>query len=151
MLTKQLLTMNSLLNTHYTLRTKVCTSAYFIWLYYHYMKNSAPSLCDFFLTSYPPIKSIFSFFINLFHYAKHHKISQYHARYKWPKTVNFCVMTFEHLMERTSKTMNPYILRKNVLSRTLKGSSVQPSAGTFKGSRWPPLEMILGGTLPEEP
>ena len=41
--------------------------------------------------------------------------------------------------------------KKRVLSRTLKGSSAQRSAGTFKGSRWNPLEMGLGGTLPEEP
>ena len=40
---------------------------------------------------------------------------------------------------------------KRVLSRTLKGSSAQLSAGTFKGSRWNLLEMVLGGTLPEEP
>ena len=40
---------------------------------------------------------------------------------------------------------------KRVLSRTLKGSSAQRSVGTFKGSRWNPLEMVLGGTLPEEP
>ena len=40
---------------------------------------------------------------------------------------------------------------KKVLSRTFKGSSAQRSAGTFKGSRWNPLEMALGGTLPEEP
>ena len=39
---------------------------------------------------------------------------------------------------------------KKVLSRTLKDSSAQRSAGTFNGSRWNPLEMILGGTLPEE-
>ena len=39
---------------------------------------------------------------------------------------------------------------KRVLSRTLKGSSAQRSAGTFKGSRQRPLEMVLGGTLPEE-
>ena len=38
-----------------------------------------------------------------------------------------------------------------ILSRTLKGSSAQRSAGTFKGSRKNPLEMVLGGTLPEEP
>ena len=38
-----------------------------------------------------------------------------------------------------------------VLSRTLKGSSAQRSAGTFKGSRWNLLEMVLGGALPEEP
>ena len=44
-----------------------------------------------------------------------------------------------------------YTLRKKVLSRTLKGSSAQRSAGTFKGSRWNPLEMVLGETLPEEP
>ena len=41
--------------------------------------------------------------------------------------------------------------KKGVLSRTLKGSSAQRSAGTFKGSRWKPLEMFLGRTLPEEP
>ena len=40
---------------------------------------------------------------------------------------------------------------KKVLSRTLKGSSAQRSPGTFKGSTWNPLEMVLGGTLPEEP
>ena len=43
--------------------------------------------------------------------------------------------------------MKAYTLRK----KTLKGSSVQRSAGTFKGSRWDSLEMVLGGTLPEEP
>ena len=40
---------------------------------------------------------------------------------------------------------------KRVLSRTLKSSSAQRSAGTFKGSTWNLLEMILGGTLLEEP
>ena len=45
-----------------------------------------------------------------------------------------------------------YTLRKKVLSRTLKASSAQLSAGIFKGSsRWNPLEIILGGNLPEEP
>ena len=45
-----------------------------------------------------------------------------------------------------------YTLRKKrVLNRTLKGSSAQRSDGTFKGSRWNPLEMVLGGTLSEEP
>ena len=41
--------------------------------------------------------------------------------------------------------------KKKVLSRTLKGSSAQRSAGTFKDSRRNPLEIGLGGTLPEEP
>ena len=41
--------------------------------------------------------------------------------------------------------------KKKVLNRTLKGSSAQRSAGTFKGSRWNPLEMVIGGTIPEEP
>ena len=54
---------------------------------------------------------------------------------------------------------------KRVLSRTLKVeprvktlgrlkrilSMTLTSAGIFKGSRWNPLEMVLGGTLPEEP
>ena len=49
-------------------------------------------------------------------------------------------------------TSDNYTLsEKKVLSRTIKGSSAQRSAGTFKGSRWKPLEMILGETLPEEP
>ena len=37
------------------------------------------------------------------------------------------------------------------LWRTIKGSSAQRSAETFKGSRWNLLEMVLGGTLSEEP
>ena len=40
---------------------------------------------------------------------------------------------------------------KKVLSRTLKGSSAQRSARTFKGFRGNPLEMVLGGTIPEAP
>ena len=48
-------------------------------------------------------------------------------------------------------TMNYTLSEKRVLSRTLKGSPAQRSAGTFKGSRWNPLEMVLCGTLPEEP
>ena len=46
---------------------------------------------------------------------------------------------------------NTTLSEKRVLSRTLKGSSDQRSAGTFNGYRWNPLEMVLGGTFPEEP
>ena len=46
---------------------------------------------------------------------------------------------------------NHTLSEKRVLSGTLKGFSAQRSARTFKGSRWNPLEMVLGGTLPEEP
>ena len=42
-------------------------------------------------------------------------------------------------------------IRKRVLSRTLKISSAQRSAGTFKGSRQNHLELVLGGTLLKEP
>ena len=45
----------------------------------------------------------------------------------------------------------PTLSEKKVLSRTLKGSSAQRSAGTFKGTRLNPLEMVLSGTLPKEP
>ena len=39
------------------------------------------------------------------------------------------------------------ILDKKGVSRTLKGSSAQRSAGTFKGSRYNPLELVPGGTF----
>ena len=48
-------------------------------------------------------------------------------------------------------TCHTTLSEKRVLSRTFKGSSAQRSAGTFKGSRWNLLEIVLGGTLPEDP
>ena len=48
--------------------------------------------------------------------------------------------------------LNIYTLSdKKVLSRTLKSSSAQRSAVTFKGSRWNPLDMVLALTFPEKP
>ena len=55
-----------------------------------------------------------------------------------------------HLIHRLSLTLrwSPGALKHH---SHLKGSSAQRSAGTFKGSRWNPLEMVLRGTLTEEP
>ena len=58
-------------------------------------------------------------------------------------------------LQRTPCDANPSnqgtLSEKKVLSRTLNGSSAQRSVGTFKGDRSNLLQMVLGGTLPEEP